>query len=104
MTIKQALETINGAEIMSINIPIRKLQSAVLSLMSAAKRCMKYDEDFRNGELERVVRCCDCVSCKVILDNVGAGCWHCKKRYGFPEVDPTDFCSQGERRDNGNKA
>ena len=46
-----------------------------------------------------VVRCCDCVSCKVILDNVGAGHWHCKKRYGFPEVDPTDFCSHGERRE-----
>ena len=46
-----------------------------------------------------VVRCCDCVSCKVILDNVGAGHWHCKKRYGLPEVDPTDFCSGGERRD-----
>ena len=49
-----------------------------------------------------VVRCCDCASCKVTFDNVGAGHWHCKKRYGFPEVDPTDFCSYGERRtDNG---
>lgn len=47
-----------------------------------------------------VLRCCDCVSCKVILDNVGAGHWHCKKRYGLPEVDPTDFCSYGERKDN----
>ena len=46
-----------------------------------------------------VVRCCDCVACKVILDNVGAGHCHCKKRYGLPEVDPTDFCSYGERRE-----
>ena len=45
-----------------------------------------------------VVHCCDCASCKVILDNVGAGHWHCKKQYGLPEVDPTDFCSKGERR------
>ena len=48
-----------------------------------------------------VVRCCDCVSCKVILDNVGAGHCHCKKMYGCPEVDPTDFCSCGERRNEG---
>ena len=48
---------------------------------------------------EKPVRCCDCVSCKVILDNVGAGHCHCKKRYGLPEVDPTDFCSCGERRE-----
>lgn len=32
MTTQQALDTINGAEIMSLNVPIRKLQSAVLAL------------------------------------------------------------------------
>ena len=50
-------------------------------------------------EYAEVVRCCDCVFNKVILDNVGAGHCHCKKRYGLPEVDPTDFCSSGERRE-----
>ena len=50
-------------------------------------------------EAVEVVRCCDCVSCKVILDNDCAAHYHCKKRYGLPEVDPTDFCSYGERRE-----
>lgn len=51
MTIQQALDTINGAEIMSLNVPIRKLQSAVLALTSAAKRCMIYDKQVDSGEL-----------------------------------------------------
>ena len=56
------------------------------------------DHLIANG-VEIPVHCCDCASCKVIRDNVGAGHWHCKKMYGFPEVDPTDFCSRGERRE-----
>lgn len=56
------------------------------------------DSLIANG-VEIPVHCCDCASCKVIRDNVGAGHWHCKKMYGFPEVDPTDFCSRGERRE-----
>ena len=58
------------------------------------------DHLIANG-VEIPVHCCDCASCKVIRDNVGAGHWHCKKMYGFPEVDPTDFCSRGERRSDG---
>ena len=58
----------------------------------------KVDYLIANG-VEIPVHCCDCASCKVIRDNVGAGHWHCKKMYGFPEVDPTDFCSRGERRE-----
>ena len=102
MTTKQALETINGAEIMSINTPIRKLQAAVLSLMSAARRCMKYDEEFFKGELERVVHCCDCKNCSVVVDNIGCARLFCERWKGHPEVDPTDFCSYGERRTDGN--
>ena len=56
------------------------------------------DHLIANG-VEIPVHCCDCASCKVIRDNVGAGHWHCKKMYGFPEADPTDFCSYGERRE-----
>ena len=98
MTIKQALETINGAEIMSLNTPIRKLQMAVVALMSAAKRCMSYDEQFFNGELEKVIHCCDCKSCTAITDSVGCAKLFCERWKGHPEVDPTDFCSYGERR------
>lgn len=100
MTTKQALETINGAEIMSLNTPIRKLQAAVLSLMSAAKRCMKYDEDFFNGELERVVHCCDCQNCTAFQTSVDEEVkWYCERWKGHPMVDPTDYCSKGERRE-----
>ena len=61
----------------------------------------QYEKGYADGKVDataELVRCCDCTSCKVILDNVGAGHWHCKKQYGLPEVDPTDFCSKGERR------
>lgn len=100
MTTKQALETINGAEIMSLNTPIRKLQAAVLALMSAAKRCMSYDEQFFNGELEKVVHCCDCKNCTAFQQFADSEVlWFCDKWKGHPKVDQTDFCSYGERRD-----
>ena len=61
MTIKQALETFNGAEIMSTNVPIRKLQAALVALVSAAKRCMKFDKQFFDGDLVEVGNCEGCI-------------------------------------------
>ena len=48
-----------------------------------------------------VVRCCDCLHCtefqKEEDSEVILICW----RHSFEMVDPTDHCSQGERKDNG---
>ena len=46
-----------------------------------------------------VVRCCDCQNCTSLIRSVDSEvllfCEHWK---GHPMVDPTDFCSYGERR------
>ena len=61
MTIKEALETINGAEIMSLNVPLRKLQSAIITLMTAAKRAERYDKELAEGTMVKVPDCEKCI-------------------------------------------
>lgn len=95
MTTQQALDTINGAEIMSLNVPIRKLQSAVLALMSAARRCLRYDKQVDEGELVRVIRCKDCAHNGLFDCPL---CYIEKQTLQFIEVSPDFYCGQGERR------
>ena len=58
-----------------------------------------YQDGYRAGR-ETIVHCYDCKYCKVIRDtSVGAATWHCKRAYGMPDVDPEDYCSKGERRE-----
>lgn len=62
----------------------------------------QYEKGYHDGFIagrEKVIHCYDCKHCKVIRDNVGSATWHCKKTYGLPDVDPTDYCSHGERRE-----
>lgn len=49
-------------------------------------------------DVVEVVRCFFCKHSKVIHHPNGVGTLHCKKAYGLPEVDPSDFCSHGERK------
>lgn len=53
-----------------------------------------------NG-VEIPVHCCDCAKCITHIDEVGCSWLFCKRQKGTPMVDPTHFCSYGERRDNG---
>ena len=59
-------------------------------------------EDIRSGE--RVTlggEIVPCIQCKhYVWNSYGDGCWVCVKhsKYGFR---PNDFCSYGERKDNG---
>lgn len=54
-----------------------------------------------NG-VEIPVHCCDCLKCTVIVNQVdGEPILFCEHWKGYPKVDPTDFCSYGERKDNG---
>jgi hypothetical protein len=64
----------------------------------------QYEEGYRDGSCayERyIVHCCECNHCKTIIEN-GRATWHCKKAYGLPEVDPADYCSRAERREEDN--
>ena len=46
-----------------------------------------------------VVHCCDCTRCTVLVRQVDSEpLWFCEYWKGHPMVDPTDFCSYGERR------
>lgn len=60
MTVKEAIEAINGAEIMSLNTPIRKLQLAVMTLISAAKRATIYDNELADGKMVEIPDCKKC--------------------------------------------
>lgn len=52
------------------------------------------------ADVVEVVRCTDCKHCKCIrYTSVGQATWHCSKAYGLPDVDPMDYCSDGERRE-----
>ena len=95
MTTQQALDTINGAEIMSLNVPIRKLQSAVVALLSAARRCLKYDKQLVDGELAQVVRCKDCAHMGLFDCPL---CYIEKHTLQFIEVSPDFYCAKAERR------
>lgn len=54
-----------------------------------------------NG-MEIPVHCCDCLKCTGIVNQVdGEPILFCEHWKGYPKVDPTDFCSYGERKDNG---
>lgn len=74
MTIKEALETINGATITSTNVPIRKLQSAILTLMTAAKRAERYDKELAEGTMVAVP---DCKKCAYNYGLYWHQCEHC---------------------------
>ena len=51
------------------------------------------------ADVVEVVRCKDCVFCKY---NTSSLMYKCDRRGYFTEkVEPSDFCSKGERKDNG---
>ena len=55
------------------------------------------DHLIANG-VEIPVHCCDCAKCITHIDDVGCPWLFCERQNGRP-VDPTDFCSYGERRE-----
>ena len=57
----------------------------------------------RAEDAVEVVRCCDCQNCTVFQQAPDSEVLlFCEKRKGHPMVDPTDFCSYGERKGDGN--
>lgn len=95
MTIQQALMTIRGAKITAANVSTGKLKSALLTLRSAAARCLVYDKQVDEGELVKVIRCKDCAH------NGLFDCPLCrieKQTLQFIEVSPDFYCGQAERR------
>lgn len=63
----------------------------------------KLMEDAPGVDAVEVVRCCDCQNCTVFQQAPDSEVLlFCEKRKGHPMVDPTDFCSYGERKGDGN--
>ena len=96
MTIQQALKTVVGAKINSANVPSDELKSALLTLRSAAARCLVYDKQVDAGELVKVIRCKDCKYYRppfcLLNDN---------KNGWLNHTLPEHFCAYGERRADG---
>ena len=63
MTTKEAFKIVHGAEISATNVPIRKLQSALLVILTAANRAMKYDKHFMDENSVDMVAVPDCSKC-----------------------------------------
>lgn len=77
MTIQEAIDAISGAEIRSSTVPVRKLQRAILTIMSAAKRASLYDAKLVEGKLVEIPDCNECAF------NGGIAYWHqCEKCLG----------------------
>ena len=54
---------------------------------------------FKNkADFVEVVRCERCKYCKAIINRDGNGCVYCDRTFAKFDVDPTDFCSYGERK------
>ena len=67
------------------------------------KRCIEVDDSVPNVatavDFVEVVRCKDCAYCRYVD---GAGIYRCDRRgYYSEEVKLTDYCSYGERSENG---
>ena len=57
-------------------------------------------EDAPIVDAVEVVHCCDCQNCTVFQQFADSEVLlFCEKWKGHPLVDPTDFCSYGERRE-----
>lgn len=54
-----------------------------------------------NGVEVLPCRCCECTHCEIGQNDVEQWCI-CKLHFGkYIDVDPTDYCPYGERKDNG---
>lgn len=50
-------------------------------------------------DVVKVVRCCDCKYCETVIHSViDEPSWFCTRMVRTFDVDPTSFCSYGERR------
>lgn len=54
------------------------------------------------ADIVEVVRCGSCVHRKTTTDERGNPVQYCSKSFGPMEVDLSDYCSNGERKENGN--
>jgi hypothetical protein len=66
-------------------------------------RALQYDRgQYKKGYADakaELVRCCDCQNCTAYQQFADSEViLFCEKWKGHPKVDPTDFCSYGERR------
>lgn len=62
-------------------------------------RCVieQFLEDY--GDVIQVVRCIDCQYCEVIIDIIGNPQLFCTRSKNKPEVDFSDYCSYGKRKE-----
>jgi hypothetical protein len=53
------------------------------------------------ADVVEVVRCCDCKYCEIVINSViDEPQWFCTRMVRAFDVDPTSFCSYGERKEN----
>ena len=92
MTVEKALETVEGAEIMALNVPGSELQAAVRTLMGAAQRALRYDEMLESGKMVSVIRCKDCAHEDMFDCPLGYIEHHTLQ---FVNHDPDFYCRKG---------
>lgn len=64
-------------------------------------KCGFMDEkDIVSADVVEVVRCCDCQHCTAFQKEADSEVILTCFRHSFEIVDPTDYCSKGERKDN----
>lgn len=68
------------------------------------KRIMEVDDSDPNAatvcDMVEVVRCCDCKYCETVIHSViDEPKWFCTRMVRAFDVDPTSFCSYGERKE-----
>ena len=68
------------------------------------KRIMEVDDSVPNVatvcDVVEVVRCCDCKYCETVIHSViDEPKWFCTRMVRAFDVDPTSFCSYGERKE-----
>lgn len=71
------------------------------SCNSCGERKCGSKHNCHSADMVEVVRCCDCKYCEVvIIDIIDEPKYFCTRMVGSIPIDPTDYCSHGERIQN----
>lgn len=64
---------------------------------------VKMVELLPTADVVEVVRCCDCKYCETVIHSIiDEPKWFCTRMVRAFDVDPTSYCSYGERKEQNN--
>lgn len=70
------------------------------NILDPAHGGVKCDSFKSSADVVEVVRCCDCKYCETVIHSIiDEPKWFCTRMVRAFDVDPTSYCSYGERKE-----